>query len=144
MESKQKQQQTEQQDSYLGADITRGLRASLDARTSGTEAAAMPAAKEKHEISLREAAQLSRYLRARSREICKDNECPRGGDHNCESYAYIRHDGRLLDVCASDYFQGESKPYAAVSLPWTGNAHELRDEIEEQTFEQLEQEAASS
>jgi len=77
---------------------------------------------------------LSMYLRKRSKEICKDNKCT-DLDHFCESYAYINKDCELLDICISDYFQGSSNPVAAVSLPWTGNQKELKEEIDEQCWE---------
>jgi hypothetical protein len=41
----------------------------------------------------------------------------------------------LLDICASDFFQGSSKPAAAISLPWKGSMRDLRREVLEQTFE---------
>ena len=34
-------------------------------------------------------------------------------DHFCESYAYITREGDLLDICASDYFQGYPEDVAA-------------------------------
>jgi hypothetical protein len=71
---------------------------------------------------------LSAYLRRRSREICKDNNCTRDG-HNCESYAYIRVDGTLIDICISDYFCGGYGPYAAIPMPWIGTGRELRDAV---------------
>ena len=78
---------------------------------------------------------ISQYLTQRSKEICADNECT-DDEHNCESYAYITKDGNLLDVCASDYFQGSSKPVAAIPLPWNGTQEELDDEIAEQTYDE--------
>ena len=77
---------------------------------------------------------ISQYLTQRSKEICADNECT-DDEHNCESYAYITKDGNLLDVCASDYFQGSSEPVAAIPLPWNGTQEELDDEIAEQTYD---------
>jgi hypothetical protein len=77
---------------------------------------------------------LAKYLAKESREICKLNGC-KHDDHKCESYAYIRNDGALLDICASDYFQGSSAPVAAVMLPWRGCGRELREEVEDQCFE---------
>lgn len=77
---------------------------------------------------------LAQYLKRRSREICKDNQCTRD-NHNCESYAYINSEMQLLDICISDYFQGSSKPYAAIPLPWTGGMKELRKEVEDQCAE---------
>jgi hypothetical protein len=44
-------------------------------------------------------------------------------------------------VCGSDYFQGSSKPYAAIMLPWTGTQKELEEEIAEQTHEEEEEES---
>jgi hypothetical protein len=78
--------------------------------------------------SLAQMRELSDYLARRSREICAENGCA-GDDHNCESYAYVRCDGRLLDICASDFFQGCSEPYAAIALPWTGTHEDLAGEI---------------
>ena len=74
---------------------------------------------------------LAQYLRRRSREICADNQCM-DDDHKCESYAYITADYRLIDICIPDYFQGYAKPYAAISLPWTGNQHQLERVVDEQ------------
>ena len=75
---------------------------------------------------------LSKHLKARSKEICRDNDCDIEDDeHNCESYAYIREDGALLDICCSDYFQGCSKPYAAIPLPWTGTGTDLAKAVED-------------
>lgn len=67
---------------------------------------------------------LAQYLRKRSKEICADNHCT-DEQHNCESYAYINADYQLLDLCCPDYFQGSSKPCAAIPLPWTGSQAEL-------------------
>ena len=78
---------------------------------------------------------LSQYLAQRSKEICTDNECTED-EHNCESYAYITKDGNLLSIFTSDYFQGSSKPVAAIPLPWNGTQEELDDEIAEQTWEE--------
>ncbi len=80
---------------------------------------------------------LSQYLAKRSQEICADNECTEE-DHNCESYAYINEDMELLDLCACDYFQGSSQPYAAIQLPWTGSQTQLRLAVGEQIEEQEE------
>jgi hypothetical protein len=102
---------------------------------------------------------LSQYLRQRSKEICADNHCTED-QHNCESYAYIAVDRRkkndntfyspkspialdpstmrLLDICASDYFQGHSGPYAAIPLPWNGTQVELREEVLNQCWETIE------
>ena len=77
------------------------------------------------------------YLKNRSVEICKDNGCDLENDnHNCESYAYITANGQLLDVSGADYFAGTSDPYAAISLPFTGTGDDLKNEVEEQTFEE--------
>lgn len=81
---------------------------------------------------------LAELLAVKSKGICADNECTED-DHNCESYAYVRHDGKLLDVCASDYFQGDSAPHAAVGLPWSGSGAELWDEVGEQTWDGVEE-----
>lgn len=77
---------------------------------------------------------LAQYLRKRSKEICADNECT-DEQHNCESYAYINADYQLLDLCYPDYFQGSSKPYAAIPLPWTGSQAELEEQVDEQISE---------
>lgn len=74
---------------------------------------------------------LAKHLKQRSKEICEMNECTED-EHNCESYAYINQDYQLLDICAPDYFQGSSKPYAAISLPWDGSQDELEHEVDEQ------------
>lgn len=74
--------------------------------------------------------ELANHLKKRSKEICKLNGC-KGGEHNCESYAYIREDGALLDICCSDYFQGCSKPHAAITLPWTGCGRDLKKAVED-------------
>lgn len=71
---------------------------------------------------------LSSYLKKRSKEICRDNQCKKG-QHNCESYAYITEGGDLLNICISDYFQGSSQPYVAIPLPWNGTQEELDEEI---------------
>lgn len=78
---------------------------------------------------LQKAAKLAKYLRERSREICKDNGC-RGDNHNCESYAYITEDLDLLDICCPGYLQGSSKPHAAVMLPFRGCGRDLIEEVE--------------
>jgi hypothetical protein len=77
---------------------------------------------------------LSKYLKQRSKEICRDNKCTED-QHNCESYAYITHDGKLMDICASDYWIGSSRPHAAIPLPWTGNQKELEKEIKNSVAE---------
>ena len=74
---------------------------------------------------------LATYLAKISKEICQMNECTEE-KHKCESYAYINQDMQLLDVCASDYFQGSSNPCAAISLPWVGSDAELVDEVLDQ------------
>jgi hypothetical protein len=74
---------------------------------------------------------LATYLKKRSKEICKDNECTED-NHNCESYAYIDQHGNLLDICISDYFQGHAGPYAAVMLPWSGSQMSLDKEVKNQ------------
>lgn len=74
---------------------------------------------------------LSTYLEKQSAEICELNGCTED-NHNCESYAYINKDLELLDVCYPDYFQGSSKPYAAIPLPWSGTEEELKKEVLEQ------------
>lgn len=76
---------------------------------------------------------LAQYLQNRSREICQLNNCTED-EHVCESYAYITKDFQLLAVCQCDYFQGSSKPVAAISLPWNGSQKELEDEVKDQTY----------
>ena len=81
---------------------------------------------------------LGRYIESRGREICRDNECqPEDDLHNCESYAYITSDYKLLDICASDFFQGHGEPVAGVLLPWDGSLELLKEEIDEQIFSVL-------
>lgn len=80
---------------------------------------------------------LAQYLKKRSREICKDNGCAKG-EHNCESYAYINAEMQLMDICCSDFFQGSSKPYAAIPLPWTGGMRDLKAEVTNQCAEMAE------
>jgi hypothetical protein len=82
------------------------------------------------EIIMKTWNELAEYLKRRSNEICADNGCT-DDEHHCESYAYISKDG-LLDICASDYFQGSSKPHAAISLPWIGTGDELKEEVYDQ------------
>jgi hypothetical protein len=72
---------------------------------------------------------LAKYLKKRSKEICRDNKCTED-NHNCESYAYITEEGDLLDICTSDYFQGSSKPNAAISLPFNGSGQDLKRQVE--------------
>lgn len=79
-------------------------------------------------------AELAKHLARRSLEICAQNSCTEL-EHRCESYAYIREDGALLDICASDFFTGCARAHAAVSLPWAGTAEELREEVAEQCAE---------
>ena len=81
---------------------------------------------------------LADYLAKRSVEICRDNGCTEY-EHKCESYAYVDKDGSLLDICASDYFQGTSKPHAAIPIPWTGSQAELEAEIADQCWDMQEQ-----
>ena len=77
---------------------------------------------------------LAQHLKKCSKEICKDNGCTED-EHKCESYAYINKKGKLLDICASDFFQGYSGPYAAISLPWKGSQRELMKEVREQCWD---------
>lgn len=77
---------------------------------------------------------LATYLRKRSREICRDNQCS-DDDHQCGSYAYITHDMQLLDICLPDYFQGSNSPVCAVPLPWSGNQAELEAYVNEEMEE---------
>lgn len=77
---------------------------------------------------------LAQHLKRRSKAICRDSECAKalrkGGDHQCgESYAYIDRHGRLLDICASDYFAGSSENVAAIALPWRGSQRELMRQV---------------
>ena len=80
---------------------------------------------------------LADELKAQSKEICEMNGCTED-NHNCESYAYIAEDGSLIDVCASDYFQGWGSAdealhggCAAIPLPWDGDGAELKDAVED-------------
>jgi len=77
---------------------------------------------------------LAKYLKIRSKEICRDNECTEG-NQNCESYAYIDKRGNLLDICASDFFQGSSEPHAAIALPWSGSQKELMKQVRDDCFD---------
>lgn len=77
--------------------------------------------------------ELAKHLEARGKEICRDNGCTED-EHKCESYAYISRNG-LLDICASDFFQGSSKPHAAIPMPWKGTGEELQEEVENQCAE---------
>lgn len=81
--------------------------------------------------SVEQTKELAAYLRKRSVEICSDNGCTED-EHRCESYAYVRCDMRLLDICASDYFQGCAEPHAAVPLPFTGDWQDLTEEVSNQ------------
>lgn len=78
---------------------------------------------------------LAGYLRRQSLKICNDNGC--GTEHRCESYAYIDSEMNLLDVCAPDYFQGSSKPYAAILLPWPGTQAALEEAVLEECAEEV-------
>lgn len=78
--------------------------------------------------------QLAQYLKHRSNEICQGNGCTET-DHYCDSYAYINSDMQLMDICLPDYFQGSSKPYAAIPLPWNGTEEELEEAVNEQIEE---------
>lgn len=80
---------------------------------------------------------LAEYLTQQSKEICEMNGCTED-NHNCESYAYITKGMQLLDVCQPDYFQGTSKPHAAVCLPWIGTQAELEEEVANQCFDMEE------
>ena len=79
---------------------------------------------------------LAKYLTERSERICADNDCTEY-DHHCESYAYISANGRLHDICGSDYWQGfgscaieEHGNIAAIPLPWVGNGQDLKSAID--------------
>lgn len=78
---------------------------------------------------------LSTYLHNRSLQICADNHCTED-EHFCESYAYVTAEGKLLDICCPDYFQGSSRPYAAIPLPWNGTEEELKRKIRREIAEQ--------
>lgn len=82
---------------------------------------------------------LAQHLKERSKEICALNKCT-DEQHNCEAYAYVRWDMQLLDICISDYFQGCSKPHAAIPLPWKGSLRALRQEVMDQCYDQIESE----
>jgi len=77
---------------------------------------------------------LSQYLKKMSKEICHRGECTED-EHHCDYCAYINSQVQLMDICAPDYFQGSSKPYAAIPLPWSGNQKELEREVKEQCAE---------
>lgn len=72
--------------------------------------------------------ELATWLEAKSAMICELNGCTED-EHNCESYAYIDADGNCHDVCASDYWQGQTYPIAAIPLPWQGDGTELYDAV---------------
>ena len=82
---------------------------------------------------------LAQYLTRRGAEICRDNGCTEE-EHRCESYAYINDDMGLMDLCASDYFQGSSGPYACIPMPWHGSYTELRKEVGAQIDEYNQEE----
>ena len=91
-------------------------------------------------MNLKKWAKLSAYLKQRSKEICRDNDCT-ADNHNCESYAYIAEAGNLIDICVSDYFQGWGSAdeqnhggYAAIMLPWTGTAQDLKEAVAQDSF----------
>jgi hypothetical protein len=86
---------------------------------------------------------LSKYLRRRSREICRENGCTED-EHNCESHAHIAAHGSLIDVCAPGFFQGSPYPVATLPLPWTGTQKGLEAEILDQVYEQVRDEGAAS
>lgn len=72
---------------------------------------------------------LAQYLKYKSKEICEINKCTEDR-HRCKSYAYINKHGELLDICAPDlFFQGSSRPYAAIVLPWSGSQRKLMCEV---------------
>lgn len=77
---------------------------------------------------------LAYQLAQRSQEICQDNDCTED-QHNCESFAYINADMRILDICIPDYFQGCSAPHACIPLPWHGTQDELEAEVQSQCAE---------
>ena len=75
------------------------------------------------------------YLMEQSEEICEMNDCTED-EHFCESYAYFNREHTLLDLCASDYFQGYSGPVAVIPLPWAGTQEDLETEIDNQIAEE--------
>ena len=77
---------------------------------------------------------LAQYLKKQSKDICKMDGCTRD-EHKCGSYAYINSEYQLMDLCLPDYFQGSSKPYAAISLPWSGSQKDLQNEVDNQIAE---------
>lgn len=82
--------------------------------------------------------ELSNHLKAKSKEICEINGC-KGGEHYCESYAYITEHGVLLDVCLPDYAPayfsgGGPKSMAAIPMPWTGCGRDLKKAVEDDTY----------
>jgi hypothetical protein len=72
-------------------------------------------------------AKLAKYLRIRSKEICRSNDC-KPDDHKCESYAYLDEKGDLCDICAPDFAQ-RSYP-SLISLPFSGHAKDAKREFE--------------
>ena len=85
--------------------------------------------------------ELAEYLARRSKEICEDNECTED-KHNCDSYAYISQDCTLHDICYPDYWlgwgEGDVDCYgkiAAIPLPWTGTGADLRDDVDNDTWD---------
>lgn len=82
---------------------------------------------------------LSKFLRRRSKEICAMNACTEE-QHNCDSHAYISADMQLINLCNPDFFQGHSRAYAAISLPWTGTQRELKEAVMEECFAELSDE----
>jgi hypothetical protein len=90
------------------------------------------------ESSMTKTENLAQYLTRQGKDICADNGCTEE-NHHCESYAYINDDMELLDLCASDYFQGSSRPNACIPMPWHGSYTELRKEVRVQIEEYNEQ-----
>ncbi len=68
----------------------------------------------------------AKFLRKKSKEICKDNECKEDA-HKCGSVAYFNEDG-LADICNPDYASRQYWSY--VSLPFAGFGADLEREIE--------------
>lgn len=81
--------------------------------------------------------ELASYITRRSKEICADNGCTEE-KHECESYAYVTEDGRLIDICSPDFFQGAASRYVDISLPWSGTGDELEKGVAEMIAEYYE------
>lgn len=71
---------------------------------------------------------LAEWLAEKSANTCTLNGCTEN-EHLCDSYAYIDANASCHDVCASDYWQGQTYPIAAIPLPWNGDGEKLRDAV---------------